>query len=76
VIQERVINGINSNASNERNLSALSASEVLMKLGIRFPSNLQAKECAAILRELLGDSKRINGINKWRVSFNHNSYEE
>ena len=76
VIQERVINGINSNASNERNLSALSASEVLMKLGIRFPSNLQAKECAAILRELLGDSKRINGINKWRVSFNHNPYEE
>lgn len=72
VIQERIIGAINITRDNERNLPALSASEVLMKLGIRFPSNLQAKECAAVLRELLGDSKRINGINKWRISFKHN----
>lgn len=72
VIQERVINAVDTNISDDRNLPALSASEVLMKVGIRFPTNLQAKECAAILREMLGDSKRINGINKWRISFKYN----
>lgn len=46
---------------------ALTATEVLEMMGYDRPTNPQAKECAAALRELLGESKRINGINKWRV---------
>lgn len=43
------------------------ASELLHCAGIEHPTNPQAKECAAILREHLGEPKRINGKMKWRV---------
>lgn len=46
---------------------AKNATEVLLMLGFENPSNGQAKECAAILREQLGQHKRINGFNKWHV---------
>ena len=46
---------------------ALTATEMLEVMGYERPTNPQAKECAAALRDLLGESKRINGINKWRV---------
>ena len=72
VIQERVMNAIDVSRSNKSTLEALTASEVLNKIGIRFPTNQQAKDCAAVLRQLLGDSKRINGLNKWRVGFKQN----
>lgn len=47
----------------------LTATEMLEAMGYERPTNPQAKECAAALRELVGESKRINGINKWRVPF-------
>lgn len=43
------------------------ASELLSCAGFDHPTNPQAKECAAILREHLGEPKRINGKMKWRV---------
>jgi putative DNA primase/helicase len=43
------------------------ATELLFCAGIDHPTNPQAKECAAILREHLGEPKRINGKMKWRV---------
>lgn len=43
------------------------ATEMLHCAGIERPTNPQAKECAAILRERLGEPKRINGRMKWRV---------
>jgi putative DNA primase/helicase len=52
---------------NDTNLPLLSASDVLKRLGIHTPSNSQSKEVNKALRELLGDSKRIQGVNKWRV---------
>lgn len=48
-------------------LPALSATEMLEVMGYDRPTNMQRKECAAALRELLGDSKKIQGIYKWRV---------
>ena len=45
------------------------ASELLVCAGFEHPTNPQAKECAAILREHLGEPKRINGKMKWRVPF-------
>tara|TARA_R110000824_G_scaffold203222_8_gene387614 strand:+ start:122 stop:1939 length:1818 start_codon:yes stop_codon:yes gene_type:complete len=46
---------------------AYTASELLDLAGIERPTNAQAKECGAILREAFGDSKRINGRDKWRI---------
>jgi len=43
------------------------ASDLLFCAGIEHPTNPQAKECAAILRERLGEPKRINGKMKWGV---------
>lgn len=45
----------------------MTATEVLKEVGIEKPTNSQAKECAGILRELLGEHKRIKGQNKWRI---------
>lgn len=44
-----------------------SASTVLHKLGFQRPTNPQSKEASATLRELLGPSKRIQGVPKWHV---------
>lgn len=46
---------------------ALTATEALQAAGMERPGNGQAKEAAAILRERFGESKRINGRDKWRV---------
>ncbi|MBJ6121373.1 VapE domain-containing protein [Sphingomonas mollis] len=43
------------------------AIEVLQDLGIPNPSNTQCKECGAVLRELFGPPKRIQGRDKWRM---------
>jgi predicted P-loop ATPase len=45
----------------------MSAAQVLGAIGIERPTNAQFKECNAVLRECLGESKRINGVNKWCV---------
>ena len=58
---------VDMNRAKDSNLSAMTATEVLIEIGIKYPTNTQSKECAAVLRELFGDSKRINGANKWRV---------
>jgi predicted P-loop ATPase len=41
--------------------------EVLEMLGFEHPTNPQMKECAEVLRELLGESKRSNGANRWPI---------
>lgn len=47
----------------------MGTNDILAKLGIEHPRNGQNKEVAAVLRELVGDPKRINGNMKWRVPF-------
>jgi predicted P-loop ATPase len=41
--------------------------EFLQMLGIDHPSNPQCKECAAVLREICGDSTRSKGRDRWRI---------
>jgi predicted P-loop ATPase len=36
-------------------------------LGYEHVQNQQCRECGQSLRDLIGESKRINGINKWRI---------
>jgi len=69
VIRERVIDALDLDRINESTLSAMTATQLLQSIDIKHPTNSQSKECASILRELLGESKRINGSNKWRIPF-------
>lgn len=66
-LRERILAEIDLENKGAPNLPAMSASEVLREIGYDYPTNPQAKECASILRDLLGDSKKINGIQKWRI---------
>lgn len=54
-------------------LPAMTALDVLQLIDIKIPRNVQCKECAALLREVLGQPKRINGKYKWRVPLNEDA---
>ncbi len=67
VIHERIMAAVDLDHAKDANLPAMTASALLIEIGIRNPTNSQCKESAAVLRELFGDSKRIKGQNKWRI---------
>lgn len=67
VIRERVLQAIDLKRVNEEKLPAMSTIELMLHAGIKSPTNAQCKECTGILREYLGASKKINGIQKWRI---------
>jgi putative DNA primase/helicase len=66
VVRELILNEFDPQCTAPK---AITATELLLAIDIKNPSNPQAKECAAVLRELLGESKRIRGINKWYFPF-------
>ena len=66
-LQERILNVVDLAKAKDSNLPAMTPTEVLRIIGIDRPTNAQCKECGGILRELFGDSKRINGRDKWRI---------
>jgi putative DNA primase/helicase len=51
-----------------RNSAYLTATQVVQVAGIEKPSNAQAKEAGAFLRELYGEPKRVRGRDCWKVS--------
>lgn len=51
-----------------RNSTYLTATQVLQAAGLEKPSNAQAKEGGAFLRELYGEPKRVQGRYCWKVS--------
>lgn len=67
VIRERLMAVIDMDRKGEPGLPAMTSMELLKKLGFEYPKNGDAKEMTAILRELLGPSKKIHGSQKWRV---------
>jgi putative DNA primase/helicase len=67
VIRERVLQVIDLKRVNDEKLPAMSTIELMERAGIKSPTNAQCKECTGILREYLGASKKINGIQKWRI---------
>ena len=73
-IQERIAEILDFDRKNDTNLSSMSASDVLKQIGIQNPTNSQSKEANAVLRELLGQSKRVNGVNRWTVPLNQDRY--
>lgn len=66
-IRERVLGALDLEHIEAANLPAMTPTELLRELDIDNPTNPQSKECAAVLRECLGEPKRIKGQNKWRV---------
>ena len=73
-IHERIMAAVDMDRIEESKLPAMTASEMLIEIGIRNPSNPQCKEATSVLRELFGDSKRINGQNKWRIPLKEQNF--
>jgi len=84
VLRERILEAVDLDRAQDEKLPAMTPTELLRTIGINSPTNAQCKECASILRELFGESRRIKGLNKWRVplvnkfgnvSFNNPNYD-
>ncbi len=67
VIRERLLAVVDMELIGKPDNPAMTAIGVLNELAFDCPTNQQCKECAAILRQLFGDSKKINGQQKWRI---------
>jgi putative DNA primase/helicase len=66
-IGERILDALDLSRVDANDLPAMTPTALLTQLGTKNPSNAQAKECAAVLREHLGEPKRIRGRNVWRI---------
>lgn len=69
VIEERVLAGFDSGRIGHPSLKAYTASQILKQLGIPHPTNTQSRECGTVLREIIGQPKRIQGMMTWRFPF-------
>lgn len=67
VIRERLLEYLDPDLIGKDGNPAMTASKVLAELGVKNATNSQCRECGAILRELLGDPKKIRGLQKWRI---------
>lgn len=67
LVRERVMGAINVDPPADAKTKALSAIDMLEEAGLDRPTNGQCKECAAVLRELYGDPKKVQGRYVWRV---------
>jgi predicted P-loop ATPase len=70
---ERILSAIDVECRDATGLPSMTPTELLIQIGIRNPGNAQAKEAAAVLREHLGEHKRVQGRNVWRIPFRRNS---
>lgn len=67
LVRERVMAAIAFNPPTYAKTTAMSAIDLLREAGMDRPTTGQCKECAAILRELYGDSRKVRGRYVWRV---------
>lgn len=65
-IEERVLAVMNPKLPDHE-WTNKSATEVLQSVGMRSPSNPQARECGGVLRAHWNNPKKIQGIMKWKV---------
>ena len=66
VIRESLLDIMDLGRVGHPDLKAMTASEILELAGIKPGTNAQARECGSIMRELVGEPKRIQGRDKWR----------
>jgi len=67
LVRERLMEIIDLERVGEPGLPAMGTVETFAKMGVQYPSNGDTKELTAILRELLGPSKKHGGTLKWRM---------
>ena len=66
-IRDLIIERVDFNVTEGPNVSPMSTTQMLQDLGIAHPTNAQCKEATAILRQMKGKSRRINGYEKWNL---------
>lgn len=67
LVAERIHEYIDVTKRREQGGAQMTAIQLLRELGFANPTNVQCKECGAVLRQHLGSPKRIQGRDKWRV---------
>lgn len=73
-IRERIEDVLDLDLISDPHNPAMTPTELLTNiLGMARPTNAQCRECGAALRELLGDPKRINGRDRWRIPLRRGS---
>ena len=73
MVRERLESVIDRDADERCTFDKMTATEILQESGLEYPTNVQAKECASLLREWFGEPSRIQGRYKWRVSLRSNN---
>lgn len=66
-VEDLVLDELELDRASESGLPAMTPRQLLVFLGIQQPANPQCKECAGVLRDYLGEPKRIQGRDKWRI---------
>lgn len=66
-IEVRIEEALNPDRVGDAGLPRLTANEVLKVLGYEKPTNGQSKEANVALRALLGESRKVNGYNRWSI---------
>jgi putative DNA primase/helicase len=75
-IAERLMSLLDMGRIGESGLPAMTSTQLLLELGYAQPTNPQARECGAFLREHLGEPRRIHGEMKWRVPLRPRRFDE
>lgn len=70
LMRERLLRLLDLTRINEPGNPSLGTVELLTELGYDRPTNGDTKELTSILREMLGESKKVNGTQKWRIPLN------
>ncbi len=66
-IAEQVAGAIDTSATSKEPWEYMTASDVLRRIGYKQPTNAQAKECGAALREIYGEPRKRDSLMKWNV---------
>ena len=74
-IEDELLGAFDLDLVGQPGMPALTSTELLTFLGKANVTNSQCKECAATLRNYVGDPKRINGREKWRIPFRRDFLE-
>lgn len=66
-IREALMEILDLDSKDNPHLQPMTASQVLREAGFEKPTTPQCREAGGILRELLGEPKRIRGETRWRI---------
>lgn len=67
VVADAVYAVLDLDRNRSKDLTPTTPSQLLRAADIKNPTNPQAKECGALLRELFGPPRKIGGSWKWKV---------